>query len=101
MEIELFKNKGYGSDLLNVVLKLPWTHHVVVTEPHPPRKAKCAALQVFSKLGQSMTESDSEILDLALCDEFDEVRAEAVISLPLIVMWSGLGVLTNVFKRLE
>lgn len=49
MEIELFKNKGYGSDLLNVVLKLPWTHHVVVTEPHPPRKAKCAALQVFSK----------------------------------------------------
>lgn len=84
-----------------MVLKLPWTHDVVVTEPHPPWKAKCTAVQVFSKLGQSVTDQDFGILDLALHDEFDEVRAEAFISLPVIVLWSGPGVLTHMFNRLE
>ncbi|KAK4847635.1 hypothetical protein QYF36_004185 [Acer negundo] len=101
-EIEPFKNKGDNVDLLNVVLKLAWTNPVVVTEPHPPWKTKCIAVQVVSKIGQSLsTEIVLEVLDLALLDESEQVRIEAVLSLPVIVLWSGLGVLTHMFKRLK
>ncbi|KAL5856184.1 hypothetical protein ACOSQ3_006018 [Xanthoceras sorbifolium] len=101
-EIEIFKNKGDSVDLLNVVLKLPWTNPVVVSEPHPPWKTKCIAVQVVSKLGQSLkTESVLEVLDLALLDESEQVRIEAALSLPVIVLWYGLGLLTHMFKRLE
>lgn len=102
MKTGLLKNKGDGVDLLNVVLKLPWTQPIVVSEPHPPWKTKCSAVRVFSKLGQSLTtESDFEILDLACRDESEEVRIEAIICLPVVVLWSGLNVLPHIFKRLE
>lgn len=102
IETELFKNKVDGGDLLSMVLKLPWTQPIVVSEPHPPWKTKCTAVRVFSKLGQSLTtESDFEILDLACCDESEEVRIEAIICLPVVVLWSGLNVLPHIFKRLE
>ncbi|RVW66983.1 hypothetical protein CK203_066082 [Vitis vinifera] len=56
-------------------------------------------VQVQSKIGPSLkTESILEVLDLGLQDEADEVRIEAVISMPVIVLWSGLDVL---FRRLE
>ncbi|KAJ0077184.1 hypothetical protein Patl1_35864 [Pistacia atlantica] len=74
MKTGLFKSKGDGVDLLNVVLKLPWTQPIVVSEPHPPWKTKCSAVRVFSKLGQNLT---TEIL------------------------WSGLNVLPHIFKRLD
>ncbi|KAJ0089366.1 hypothetical protein Patl1_32855 [Pistacia atlantica] len=102
MKTGLFKSKGDGVDLLNVVLKLPWAQPIVVSEAHPPWKTKCSAVRVFSKLGQNLTtESDFEILDLACRDESEEVRIEATICLPVVVLWSGLNVLPHIFKRLE
>ncbi|KAK1582353.1 hypothetical protein Q3G72_014178 [Acer saccharum] len=69
----------------------------VVTEPHSPWKTKCIAVQVASKLGQNLTtESVLEVLDLALLDESEQVGIEAVLSSPVIVLWSGLGVRTHV-----
>lgn len=101
-EMELFNNKGCSVDLLKVVLKHSWTDSVVVAEPHPPWKTKCIAIQVVSKLGQCLQiESFLEVLDLALLDEAELVRIEAVKSLPVIVLWSGLGLLPHIFKRLE
>ncbi|KAL5858563.1 hypothetical protein ACOSQ3_006021 [Xanthoceras sorbifolium] len=53
-------------------------------------------------LGQSLTtESVLQVLDLALLDESEQVRIEAVLSVPVIVLWSGLDLLTHMFKRLE
>ncbi|KAL5788931.1 hypothetical protein ACOSP7_005880 [Xanthoceras sorbifolium] len=53
-------------------------------------------------LGQSLTtESVLQVLDLALLDESEQVRIEAVVSVPVIVLWSGLDLLTHMFKRLE
>nr|POE65846.1 serine/threonine-protein kinase atr [Quercus suber] len=102
MENKLFKNTDDDADLLHVVLKLPWTHSLIVAEPHHPWKTKCISVQVASKLGPSLkTETDLEILDFSLHDEVEEVRVEAVLSMPVIVLWSGLGLLTHIFRRLE
>ncbi|KAK4562116.1 hypothetical protein RGQ29_004827, partial [Quercus rubra] len=92
MENKLFKNTDDDADLLHVVLKLPWTHSLMVAEPHHPWKTKCISVQ---------TETDLEIMDFSLHDEVEEVRVEAVLSMPVIVLWSGLGLLTHIFRRLE
>ncbi|XVE93918.1 hypothetical protein REPUB_Repub01dG0235600 [Reevesia pubescens] len=87
---------------INVVLKLPWTHTLLVPKPHLPWKAKLISVQVVSKLGlRFCTVSGFEVLDLALCDEVEEVRKEALVSMPLIVIWSGLDTLADMFRRLE
>ena len=71
----------------------------MLTESNPPWRTKCLSVQVQSKIGPSLkTESILEVLDLGLQDEADEVRIEAVISMLVIVLWSGLDVL---FRRLE
>lgn len=102
VENNFFRNKGDDSNLINVLLKLPWTNSIVVTEPHPPWKAKCLSILILSKIGPSLNfESDLEVLDLGLRDEAEEVRMEAVISMPVIVFWSGFRVLTYMFRRLE
>ncbi|RVX21093.1 putative ribonuclease H protein [Vitis vinifera] len=72
------------------------------TESNPPWRTKCLSVQVQSKIGPSLkTESILEVLDLGLHDEAVEVRIEAVISMPVIVLWSGLDVLRHVFRRLD
>lgn len=87
---------------INVVLKLPWTHSLVVPKPHIPWRAKLISVQVLSKLGpRFFTVNGFEVLDLALHDEVEEVRKEALLSMPLIVIWSGLGTLANMFRRIE
>ncbi|KAF5745781.1 serine/threonine-protein kinase ATR isoform X1 [Tripterygium wilfordii] len=102
IENKLLKTKRDAADLIHVVLKLPWTHFLAVNEPHPLWKIKCISVQVASKLGPSLkTESDLEILDLGLSDEVEEVRLEAMISMPVMVLWSGLEVLTHMFRRLQ
>ncbi|XP_062175775.1 serine/threonine-protein kinase ATR isoform X2 [Alnus glutinosa] len=102
MENKLFKNTENSAELLSMVLKLPWSHSLVITEPQNTWKTKCISLQVASKLGSSLkTEIGLEVLDLSLCDEVEEVRLEAVVSMPVIVFWSGLGVLTHIFRRVE
>lgn len=83
------------------ILKLPWVYSLATFEVHPPWKAKCLSIQVLSKMGFSQIGNNLDILDLSLRDEADEVRLEAVISMPLIVLWSGYGLLIHMFKRLE
>ncbi|KAK1326478.1 Serine/threonine-protein kinase ATR [Acorus calamus] len=87
----------YHSALVHL-LKLPWTHSLIATQAHPLWKTKCLSVQLFSML---KFETDLEFLDLALKDEAEEVRFEAIISMPLIIMFSGHGQLTNILKRLE
>lgn len=47
------------------------------------------------------TENILEVLDLGLHDNAEDVRLEAVIYMPMMVLWSGLGILAQMFKRLE
>ncbi|KAF3944319.1 hypothetical protein CMV_029205 [Castanea mollissima] len=99
---QAIQNTDDDADLLHVVLKLPWTHSLMVAEPHHPWKTKCISVQVASKLGPSLkTETDLKILDFSFHDEVEEVRVEAVLSMPVIVLWSGLGLLMHIFRRLE
>ncbi|PQQ14473.1 serine/threonine-protein kinase ATR isoform X1 [Prunus yedoensis var. nudiflora] len=97
-----FENKDVDADLMHVV-KLPWTHSLVNnTGPHHPWKTKCTSVQVACKLGhRTRTETQLEVLDLSLNDEFQEVNIEAIISMPVIVIWSGFGGLSHIFRRLE
>ncbi|KAI3834279.1 hypothetical protein MKX03_030086 [Papaver bracteatum] len=101
LENILFKTMDVNANL-RVVLMLPWTHLLATTEADPMRNTKCLSVQVLSKIGSALKpESVLEILDLALCDEAEEVRAEAVISIPMIVLCSGLGVLPHMLRKLE
>ncbi|XVF00830.1 hypothetical protein REPUB_Repub04eG0035900 [Reevesia pubescens] len=100
-EDNLFKNESDERNI-NVVLKLPWTHTLIVPKPHLPWKAKLISVQVVSRLGPRFsTRNGFEVLDLALHDEVEEVRKEALVSMPVIVVWSGLDTLANMFRRLE
>ncbi|XP_050231488.1 serine/threonine-protein kinase ATR isoform X2 [Mercurialis annua] len=102
MEDKPFRLKDDYVDLIHMVLKLPWTHSHMVGGPHPPWKAKCTSIRVLSKLGPSFkTESLFEVFDLGLHDGAEEVRLETIISMPVVVWWSGLGVLAQMFERLE
>ncbi|XP_058072546.1 serine/threonine-protein kinase ATR isoform X2 [Magnolia sinica] len=88
--------------LIDFVLKLPWTHSLLAAQAHSLWKTKCLSVQVVSKIGTRLkTESDLEVLDLAICDEAEEVRAEGVISLPVVVLCSGSGLLPQVYRRME
>ncbi|XP_077246738.1 ataxia telangiectasia-mutated and RAD3-like protein isoform X3 [Tasmannia lanceolata] len=89
-------------NLINFVLKLPWTHSLQVTQAHPLWKTRCLSLQILSKIGVKVkSEGDLEVLDLALHDEDEKVRAEAVICMPVIVLCSGRSLLQPIFERLE
>lgn len=98
----LLQSDNSDSDLIHVLLKLPWTHTLLAINHHCLWKTKCLSLQVASKLGPSLNrEVVLEVLDLALHDEAEEVRIEAVISIPVMVLWSGHGLLSPVFERME
>lgn len=74
----------------------------VAIDNRSPCKTKCLSLQVVSKLGPSLNEKVVlEVLDLGLHDEAEEVRTEAVISMPVMVLWSALDVPSPVFERME
>lgn len=89
------------ADLMDL-LQLTWTSRSLVAHTHPVWKIKCLSIQVLSKIGTKLNaECDLEVLDLAIHDEVEEVRAEAVISMPVIILCSGLNLLANMFKRLE
>ncbi|KAM7257739.1 hypothetical protein ACFE04_013480 [Oxalis oulophora] len=95
----LFKN---GDDnAIHGVLKLPWSNSLVVTEPHYALKTKCLCLQIVSKIGFAVKmENALEIMDLGLSDESEQVRLEAIISLPIIVMSFGIDMIPHIFGRL-
>jgi serine/threonine-protein kinase ATR len=90
------------ADLMLVVLKLPWTHTLLVIDNQLPWKTKCLSLQVLSKLGPSLSSKVVlEVLDLSLHDEAGEVRTKAAITMPVMVLWPGLDISPPVFKRME
>ncbi|XP_027934179.1 serine/threonine-protein kinase ATR isoform X2 [Vigna unguiculata] len=94
-------DENYHADLI-LVLKIPWTRMPVAIDNRSPCKLKCLSLQVVSKLGPSLSRKVVlEVLDLGLHDEAEEVRTEAVISMPIMVLWSVLDVPSPVFERME
>lgn len=101
MDNKVFKEKDDHADLMRM-LKLPWTHSLTVSKPEQLRKIKCIAVQVACKIRQSNNfRNDLEVFDLSLHDEAEEVRTEAVISMPVMVFWSGLSVLAHIYRQLE
>ncbi|CAN1771051.1 Serine/threonine-protein kinase ATR [Linum perenne] len=98
----LAKFKNETADHWCKVLKLPWTHTHVVSEPFPQWKTKQISLQVAAKLGPKLTsEGFSDILDLGLKDEAAEVRSEAILSILVSILLCGIDLLPEIFKRLE
>ena len=95
----MFENEDYDVDLIHILLKLPWTHSVISSEPLS--KIKCISIRVASKLAESKNEPCLEVFDLGLNDEDEEVRSQAVASIPVVVFWSVLRVLSQILKRLE
>ncbi|XP_057769186.1 serine/threonine-protein kinase ATR isoform X2 [Salvia miltiorrhiza] len=98
----IFGNTDNIGDVLRPLLKLPWNYSPSMIESHPPWKAKCFSIRIQSRAEciRQVT-VDLDILDLALHDEEEEVRIEAVTSMPMVVLLSGFGTLSHMFKRLE
>ncbi|XP_075094243.1 serine/threonine-protein kinase ATR-like isoform X1 [Nicotiana tabacum] len=100
-ESKYFKTKGGNSALMQSLIRLSWTGSQS-TDTHSLSKAKIISLRVLSKMGAVLQGgNDLDILDLGLHDTAEDVRIEAVISMPVILMWSGFGLLSHMFKRLE
>ncbi|KAL5713935.1 non-specific serine/threonine protein kinase [Ranunculus cassubicifolius] len=100
-ESRFFNIKDNDASYLRTVLKLPWTHSIAISD-QSLCMTKCLSIQALSKIGVGFEdEVILEVLDLALHDEIEEVRVEAVISMPVIVMCSGLGLLVHMLERLE
>ncbi|GMH13512.1 hypothetical protein Nepgr_015353 [Nepenthes gracilis] len=99
-EIKLFSSDGENADPIYTMLKLPWTHSLEFKEKHCPWRPKCLCIQVLSKISFS-SGFQLDVLDFGLQDEVEDVRTEAVISIPVIVLWSGFHALPHVFRRLE
>ncbi|XP_020579052.1 serine/threonine-protein kinase ATR [Phalaenopsis equestris] len=88
-------------DDLIYLLKLAWTNEPGIGLFDPVWKIKCLSIQVLSKLGPSSVECKLEVLDMAINDETEQVRVEAAISLPVIILCSGHHILESIFQRLE
>ncbi|PHT64079.1 Serine/threonine-protein kinase ATR [Capsicum annuum] len=100
-ESKYIKTKGGNLALMPSLLRLPWTSSQS-TDTYSSSKAKILSLRILSKIGPVLQgENDLEILDLGLRDTAEDVKIEAVISMPVILMWSGFGLLNHMFKRLE
>ncbi|KAK6118684.1 hypothetical protein DH2020_047597 [Rehmannia glutinosa] len=100
-KLMIFENTGDIGDLLRPVLKLPWNCARAIIESDPPWKEKCLSIRILSRVGcVTQHRVDLDILDLGLQNEAEEVRIEAVISMPVIVLFSGFGFLPHMFNRL-
>ncbi|KAI3718255.1 hypothetical protein L6452_19118 [Arctium lappa] len=98
---ELFRDNVDAANLMQLVLKIPWNHSLLAAELCLPWKTKCFCLQILSMLGPlSESESDLDVLDLGLQDEAKEVRSEAIIAMPLIVL-CRFGTVAQIYRRLE
>jgi serine/threonine-protein kinase ATR len=84
------------------MLKLMWDVCHAVTETSSNYKIEYLLLQVFAKIGNRLTSGcDLEFLDLAIRNGTAEIKNEAIISLPIIVLYSGPRMLGAMFKKLE
>ncbi|TVU07548.1 hypothetical protein EJB05_40909, partial [Eragrostis curvula] len=94
-----FLNPVYA-DLISL-LKLMWDDgHVSHT--CSDHNIKCLLIQVVSKIGNRLNAgSDLEVLDLAIHSGTAEIQNEALMSLPIIAMYSGPSMLGEMFNKLE
>lgn len=84
------------------VLKLPWNFASTTVEFPPLPKEKSLSLRILSKVSWlTQNRVVLDILDLGLHDPDEEVRIEALTSMPLMVLCSGFGFLEYMFNRLE
>lgn len=84
------------------MLKLSWSHSSSTIDYRPPWKAKCLSIRILSKIGFiAQSGVDLDVLDLGLCDEAEEVRIKAIISMPLILRCCDVNCLMHMFNKLE
>ncbi|CAH2061656.1 unnamed protein product [Thlaspi arvense] len=95
-----YTSKGNDLDAIQVLLKLPWTHSLLFKKPGSLLKSKCLSVGIWTKLGLR-DGSGFDIFNMALSDDFEQVRAVAVISMPLKVVFSDIDALPHIFRRLE
>ena len=98
---EDFGYPAYVDDLTSL-LKWMWSDGHASTQACLDWKLKCLMVQVVAKIGDRLnTECDLEILESAIHSESVEVQNEALMSLPIIVLYSGPRMLGVMFKKLE
>lgn len=101
LDSKMFENTDNYGDLIHVMLKLPWAQSCIGAEPDHLNKTKCTSVQIVSKLGDRIKSEYLDVLDLGLHDDSEEVSSEAVLSMPLYILWSGLPMLSQIFRRLK
>ncbi|KAF8672849.1 hypothetical protein HU200_049186 [Digitaria exilis] len=95
-----FVHKIYA-DLISM-FKLMWGDGHAATQTSSDYKIKCLLVQVIAKIGNRLNAGcDLEVLDLAIHNGTPEIRNEAIVSLPIIVLYSGPMMLGAMFKKLE
>ncbi|KAL5561258.1 hypothetical protein UlMin_031005 [Ulmus minor] len=101
LDSKMFENTDNYGDLIHVMLKLPWAQSCIGAEPDHLNKTKCTSVQIVSKLGDRIKSEYLDVLDFGLHDDSEEVSSEAVLSMPLSILWSGLPMLSQIFRRLK
>uniref|UniRef100_J3MHR6 Serine/threonine-protein kinase ATR n=1 Tax=Oryza brachyantha TaxID=4533 RepID=J3MHR6_ORYBR len=88
------------ADFINL-LKLVWDDGYAAS-PTYSDKLKCLAVQIIAKIGSRLNaECDLEVLELAIQSETTELQNEALMSLPIVVLYSGPKMLGAMFRKLE
>ncbi|KAJ0966927.1 hypothetical protein J5N97_023844 [Dioscorea zingiberensis] len=88
-------------DLIEL-LKLAWKDRFCVSQDHSLWKLKCLCVQVLSKVDmKNNIHSYLEVLDLAIHDDAEVVQAEAFISMPVFVLYSGHSLLASMCNRMK
>uniref|UniRef100_A0A0D3GKZ8 Serine/threonine-protein kinase ATR n=1 Tax=Oryza barthii TaxID=65489 RepID=A0A0D3GKZ8_9ORYZ len=88
------------ADLINL-LKLV-SDDGYLTSQTCSEKLKCLAVQIIAKIGSRQNaECDLQVLELAIQSETGELQNEALMSLPIIVLYSGPRMLGAMFRKLE
>jgi len=89
------------ADLINM-LKLMLDDGHVVTQTSSDYKIKCLLIQTIAKVGNKLNAGcDLEVLDLAIRNGTAEIQNESIMSLPIIVLYSGPNMLGAMFRKLE
>uniref|UniRef100_A0A0D9WU94 Serine/threonine-protein kinase ATR n=1 Tax=Leersia perrieri TaxID=77586 RepID=A0A0D9WU94_9ORYZ len=88
------------ADLISL-LKLGWDDGHLASQTYSD-KLKVLAVQIITKIDSGMNvECDLEVLELAIQSETAELQNEALMSLPIIVLYSGPRMLKAMFRKLE
>jgi serine/threonine-protein kinase ATR len=89
------------ADLISM-LKLLLDDAHVVTQTSSDYKTKCLLMQTIAKVGNKLNAGcDLEVLDLAIRNGTVEIQNESIMSLPIIVLYSGPKMLGAMFRKLE